>query len=388
MVRPYGFVKLNASTDLTTFDTSDALHGSIHSTCSTRRRKGLGGDTQMSARRSRLGFETWTPVNADFWGVPYPGRNGLRRSKPTQPDDPGHEQFVYAAPTQGLCRFRCLEGRLGRRFCLGKPTPCTATRAYYRCSGWSELDFSWGSITYCQAQIPIHRTDFKNGNRKQYLRVAVESPYSDVTDNLRYEVIPTAMEGVALAGRNRRISRPESSIRTIGGTLWRSARCCVRKINLNDEEGAATADARNSTNRRQDTASGPTVVFNAIKDKLILMASGNVGTGLGRYLDATSNGFGAMSNFGLPGVTGANAGTHRDAVGVYGGMIGAQYYFTKTLRTNMSIGGARLMMPSYAAQFGGVVGSALPPPERAPTSTRRNGPDPLTLSGAPSRRST
>ena len=130
------------------------------------------------------------------------------------------------------------------------------------------------------------------------------------------------MAGVALAGRNRRISRPESSIRTIGATL--ALRAVLRpQINLNDE-GAATADAQFNKSTT-GYGVGPTVVFNAIKDKLILMASGNVGTGLGRYLDATSNGFGAMSNFGLPGVTGANASIN--AVSVYGGMIGAQYLF-------------------------------------------------------------
>jgi hypothetical protein len=41
-----------------------------------------------------------------------------------------------------------------------------------------------------------------------------------------------------------------------------------------------------------------------------------------------------------------------------GGMIGAQYIFTPTLRTNMAIGGAHLTIPSYTAQFGGCVGAA------------------------------
>src|SRR6185312_16186830 len=65
---------------------------------------------------------------------------------------------------------------------------------------------------------------------------------------------------------------------------------------------------------------------------------------------------GAVSNAGLPGVTPST--TSLDAVTSYGGMVGLQYFFTPTLRTNMALGGARLIMPSYTRGFGGCVGAA------------------------------
>jgi hypothetical protein len=54
------------------------------------------------------------------------------------------------------------------------------------------------------------------------------------------------------------------------------------------------------------------------------MATGNAGDGIGRYLDATSNGYGAVSNAGLPGM--ASNATSINAPGTYGGMVGLQYF--------------------------------------------------------------
>jgi hypothetical protein len=96
---------------------------------------------------------------------------------------------------------------------------------------------------------------------------------------------------------------------------------------------------------------------NLWSDRLVLMASGNVGSGIGRYLDSTSNGYGAVSNAGLTGI--AAQATSLNPVSVYAGMVGMQFFFTPTIRTNMSIGGARLMLPSYASQFDGCVGAAI-----------------------------
>ncbi|MBV8589094.1 MAG: hypothetical protein JO212_03385, partial [Acetobacteraceae bacterium] len=101
---------------------------------------------------------------------------------------------------------------------------------------------------------------------------------------------------------------------------------------------------------------GVTGVYNVIPSRLVFMATGNFGHGIGRYLDATSNGFGAVSNAGLPGVTPALV--DMDAIQVYGGMVGLQYFLTPTMRFNMALGGGRLIQPSYATLFGGCVGAA------------------------------
>jgi hypothetical protein len=65
VMRAYGFMKLNGSDDLTTFNPSDALSAQsipLFGTAAQRQ----GGGSQMSARRSRFDLETWTPVNDTY----------------------------------------------------------------------------------------------------------------------------------------------------------------------------------------------------------------------------------------------------------------------------------------------------------------------------------
>jgi multidrug efflux pump subunit AcrA (membrane-fusion protein) len=65
VMRAYGFMKLNGSDDLTTFNPNDALSAQsipLFGTAAQRQ----GGGSQMSARRSRFDLETWTPVNDTY----------------------------------------------------------------------------------------------------------------------------------------------------------------------------------------------------------------------------------------------------------------------------------------------------------------------------------
>jgi hypothetical protein len=64
-MRAYGFMKLNGSDDLTTFNPNDALSAQSIPLFGTSAQR-QGGGTQMSARRSRFDLETWTPVNDAF----------------------------------------------------------------------------------------------------------------------------------------------------------------------------------------------------------------------------------------------------------------------------------------------------------------------------------
>jgi len=107
---------------------------------------------------------------------------------------------------------------------------------------------------------------------------------------------------------------------------------------------------RSRFNRRQQMRNRIDRHDQLIGGHLVLMVSGNPGLGPGRYLARAANGLSAVSNFGLHGVTGDEANIN--AVDVYGGMVGAQYFFTPTL----SIGGAPLSCPGYVSQFGGCVG--------------------------------
>ncbi len=65
VMRIYGFMKLNGSTDFTAYNPSDAITAQsipLFGTAAQRQ----GGGSQMSARRSRFDVETWTPVNDTF----------------------------------------------------------------------------------------------------------------------------------------------------------------------------------------------------------------------------------------------------------------------------------------------------------------------------------
>ncbi len=99
---------------------------------------------------------------------------------------------------------------------------------------------------------------------------------------------------------------------------------------------------------------GATGNLDLFANRVILMATVNYGDGIGRYLDATSNGFSAVSNAGLPGVP-ASA-TSLDTVRVAAGLVGLQLNYTPSLRSNASLFGARLDYPSYVSQFASCFG--------------------------------
>jgi hypothetical protein len=75
----------------------------------------------------------------------------------------------------------------------------------------------------------------------------------------------------------------------------------------------------------------------------------NYGEGIGRYLDGTSNGFGATTSYGLAGVTAANS--RFDAVNVLTGMVGYRLAWTPTLRSNFVYAYAEYDYADYVRQF-------------------------------------
>jgi hypothetical protein len=181
---------------------------------------------------------------------------------------------------------------------------------------------------------------------------AVESPYSDITTATGTSY-PDSNGGSGIGWQYS----PDFTGRLLWKQEWGllALRGLVRpQIDLNNEGAAAVSSQFNKST--SGFGVGLTGVVNLLDGRLVLMATGNAGDGIGRYLDATSNGYGAVSNAGLPGV--ASNATSINAPGTYGGMVGLQYFFTPTIRTNMSIGGARIILPSYTSQFGGCVGAS------------------------------
>lgn len=342
-VRLYGFAKMNASTDLTTQDRGDTITPQSFQLFNTAAHR-QGGGTQFSARRSRIGMETWTPVGeiGDFhtqFEMDFFGQNVNLTTQASNSSFTPRLRLAYA----DLGRAR---GGWGN-FLFGQQASTFNDQTLLPIQWMRDGPFL-GISNVRQAQFR-YTYGFDNGLS---VSAAVESPYSDITTTAGAS-FPDANGGGGIGSG----TAPDFT----GRLLWRDAdigllalRGVVRpQINLNNNGAAAVASRFNRGT--SGFGVGLTGVINLLDGKLVLMASGNAGNGLGRYLNSTSLGFGAVSNFGLPGITGDQASIN--PVGIFAGMVGAQYFFTPTLRTNMSLGGARLSLPNYVSEFGGCLQS-------------------------------
>jgi hypothetical protein len=81
------------------------------------------------------------------------------------------------------------------------------------------------------------------------------------------------------------------------------------------------------------------------EDQLIGMVY--YGQGIGRYFSGNTSGLDALSNMGLPGVTGGSL----DALPTYGVVAAYRRFWTTQLRSNVSYAYARQDFPSYALEF-------------------------------------
>ena len=345
VVRIYGFVKFNGITDLTTQDQNDSLSAQSIQLFGTAAQR-QGGDTQFSARRSRFDVETWAPVNDTFgefhtlMEMDFAGQN---TSLTTQSTANGY--------TPRLRKFYADFGRASGgwgAFLFGQENSVFSDNSLLPIQLLNDATFV-GVSNIRQAQLR-YTYGFEKGVS---LAFGVESPYSDITTSTGTS-FPDSNGGSGVGWQ----TVPDFTGRLLWKQKWGllALRGLVRpQIDL-DNEGA-TAGGSRFNKSTTGYGIGLTGVVNLLGERLVLMATGNVGSGIGRYLDSTSNGYGAFSNAGLPGVSAQE--TSLDAVSVYAGMIGLQYFITPTIRANMAIGGARLMLPSYASQFGGCVGASI-----------------------------
>jgi Porin subfamily len=346
VVRIYGFVKFNGITDLTTQDQNDSLSAQSIQLFGTAAQR-QGGDTQFSARRSRFDLETWAPVN-DMFGefhtlmeIDFAGQN---TSLTTQATANGY--------TPRLRKFYADFGRANGgwgAFLFGQENSVFSDNSLLPIQLLNDATFV-GVSNIRQAQVR-YTYGFGDGVSAAF---GVESPYSDITTATGVS-FPDSNGGGGVGWQ----AAPDFTGRLLWKQKWGllALRGLLRsQIDLNNEGAAGAGSRFNKSTTGYGV--GVTGVVNLFDDRLVLMASANVGSGIGRYLDSTSNGYGAVSNTGLSGVFAQT--TSLDAVTVYGAMIGLQYFLTPTIRTNMAIGGARLMLPGYTSQFGGCVGASIP----------------------------
>ncbi len=120
----------------------------------------------------------------------------------------------------------------------------------------------------------------------------------------------------------------------------------MRNIEINNGAGIPAQRYDASTLGYGIGASGSLYLLDG---RLALFGTANYGPGIGRYLSMVSPGFGAVTNFGLPGVTAQTATI--DAVTATAGVVGLQYKFLPNLQSNALVAAGKLKYPNYVNQF-------------------------------------
>lgn len=342
-VRLYGFAKLNAFGDIGPRNRSDSINGQ-----SIPLERGVagartGGDFQASARRSRLGIETRTPfggfgevrtqVEFDF--------AGQTADLTTQATNNSYTPRLR----QAFAEFGEFgEGGWGTAL-VGQTNSLFADQPLLPLqwlNDWTPV----GASNVRQAQIRYSRR-LEGGVT---IKAALENSYSDITSTAGASY-PDANGGAGFG-----VSQvPDLTGQAIVEGDWGFAalRGMLRQVRI-DNRGAASPAAR-YTDSALGFGIGATGALNLLEKRLVLAGSIQYGEGLGRYLDSSAAGVGAVSNFGLPAALGG--GREIDTVGVFAGLVGAQYHFTPNLRSNLSLHGVRLSFPDYVRAFAGCAGA-------------------------------
>ncbi|TPG56957.1 hypothetical protein EAH89_12910 [Roseomonas nepalensis] len=342
-VRLYGFAKLNMSGDIGPRNRSDAISGQSIPLDRGAAGARTGGDFQASARRSRLGIETRTPfegfgevrtqVEFDF--------AGQNVDLTTQ----GTSNAYTPRLRQAFAEFgEFNEGGWGTVL-VGQSNTLFGDATLLPLqwlNDWTPL----GTSNVRQAQIRYSRR-LEGGVT---IKAALENSYSDITATAGSS-FPDANGGAGF-GVNQ---VPDLTAQAIveGGWGFAALRGVLRQVRV-DNRGAASPAAR-YTDSALGFGIGATGALNLLEKRLILAGSVQYGEGLGRYLDSSAAGFGAVSNFGLSAAAGG--GRDIDTVGVVAGLVGAQYHFTPSLRSNVSLHGVRLSYPDYVRAFAGCAGA-------------------------------
>jgi hypothetical protein len=182
------------------------------------------------------------------------------------------------------------------------------------------------------------------------VKVALENSYSDITSTTGTSY-PDANGGAGF-GVNQ---MPDLTAQGIWEGNWGFAalRGMVRQIKI--DNGAAANTAQRYTDSSIGYGLGATGALQLLDRRLALVGTVSYGEGLGRYLDSSTAGYGAVSNFGLSAANGG--GQEVDAVKVAAALVGLQYHWTDSLRTNASLHGVRLSYPDYVRNFAGCAGA-------------------------------
>ncbi len=344
-VRLYGFAKLNMSGDFGPRNRSDTTTGSSIPLSHGANGARSEGDFQASGRRSRIGIETRTPFSEAFGEIrtqiemDFAGQNtDLTTQATSNAYTPRLRQaFAEFGQFQPGGWGTVLVGQSNSLFSEGALLPLQWL------NDWTALGI--GSIRQAQLRY-THR--FTNGFN---ISAAVENSYSDVTSTTGTSY-PDSNGGAGFGMSHV----PDFTLQALYQGDWGFAalRGVLREVRISNT-GATIASQRYSDSD-VGFGIGATGAVNLFDKRLILATSLNYGKGLGRYLDGSSAGYSAVTNYGLS--TSQGGGKEIDMVEVMAAMVGAQYKWTDSIRSNVSLHGVRLNYPSYVRYFSGCEGTS------------------------------
>jgi hypothetical protein len=337
-VRLYGFAKLNMLGDFGPRNRSDAITGQAIPLSRGANDARNPGDFQASGRRSRLGFETRTDISPGFGEI----RTQVEIDFAGQTNDLTTQATLNSYTPrlrQGFAEFGRFDADGWGRVLIGQSNSLFNDNAITPLQWLNDWD-PLGISNVRQAQLRYSR-GFAGGLTAS---VALENSYSDVTTSSGTSF--PDQNGGAGFGIN---AIPDLTARAIWQGDWGYAavRGMVRQVRIQNR-GATDPSQRYSASS-VGYGIGLSGAVNLLDKRLILAANVNYGDGIGRYLNSTSSGFGAVGNFGLDPAQGG--GTRIDTVEVLGGVVGGQYWWTPQVRTNAFLHGARLWYPSYVSNF-------------------------------------
>jgi hypothetical protein len=332
-VRLYGFVKANLFGDVGMVNRSDApsvqgipLAGSVNDQQS--------GDIQFQARRSRIGFDTATPtplgrmftrLEMDFAGSS-PSPSGEATSS-------GYEPRLRLAYVQfGGDDFNVLFGQNASLWNNGVVETLT-----------DSTFLATSAVRQGQLRVAGRLAEKLTG------MVAIEAPFSDFTTATSVYYPSTNLNGGAGSWATNQFPDllGRLTYATEAGSI--GARGLLRQIRM-DTNGTNAPVQGTAATTGYGIALDGTLNMRSIwggfgADQLL--GSVYYGEGIGRYLDSTLSGQGAISDIGLPGVAGASL-TPLPSWGVVGAY---RRYWLPGLRSNFAYAFAQADVPGYAAQF-------------------------------------
>ncbi|WP_156433561.1 porin [Bradyrhizobium retamae] len=330
----YGHAKLNVYGDLGPRNRSDTVTVPSIPLSRGALAARTPGDVAVSGRYSRLGLDVRTPISEGFGTV----RNVLEVDFAGQLSDPTTQAIASSYTTRlrlAFAEFGKTDGWgsiiAGQAWSLYDDATLNPLRSVSDWSTPATTIVRQGAIQYSKS---IGSTTFS---------VGLENTYSDVTSTVGTGYPDSnGGAGFTLSGV------PDLTARA----LWRgesgsfALRGMMRNIEINNGAGRLTQRYDASTLGYGIGASGSLYLLDG---RLALFATANYGPGIGRYLSMVSPGFGAVTNFGLPGVTAQTATI--DTVTAMAGVVGVQYKFLPNLQSNAFVAAGNLNYPDYVNQF-------------------------------------